>query len=177
MSTKTNWYDNLIDFVKQKISVVFWFFICSVILLFSSDKFLKLIYLDVFVNYVGPIIGFIFIASGALLLINLFILGKNKFIRHKEIERKKKLLKELRELFEIEELTSRFKSQEDCISWSNLVAPLLKFNEQYYANFVSNSHQINIIGFSGTRFGSLVNIMKSQLEMAIVELKNELNNQ
>lgn len=130
MSAKIDWYDKLIDFAKQNISVIFWFFICSVVLLFSPDKFLTLIYLDVFVNYVGPIIGFIFIASGALLLINLFIWGKNKFIRHKEIERKKKLLKELRELFEIEELITGFKSQEDCIRWSNLVAPLLKFNEQ-----------------------------------------------
>ena len=174
MNMKFDWYDKLIDFAKQKISVVFWFFICSVILLFSPDKFLKLIYLDIIVNYIGPIIGFIFIASGILLLINLFIWGKNKYIKQKETESKRKLLEELTELFEIDELTNGFNSQNECIRWSNMVAPLLRFNEQYYANFISNSHQINVIGLSARRFGALVNIMKSQLEMAITELENEL---
>lgn len=176
MSINLDWYDKLVDFAKQKISVVFWFFICSAILLFSPDKLLKLIYLDVVVSYIGPILGFVFLASGILLLINTFIWCKNKYLKHKEIESKKKILNELIELFEIEEVTSGFKSQDDCIKWSNLVAPLLRFNEQYYANFIANSHRINNIGISGRTAGSLVNTMKSQVEMAITELENELNN-
>ena len=174
MSIKFEWYDKLIDFANQKISVVFWFFICSVILLFTPDKFLKLIYLDYVVNYIGTIIGFIFIASGVLLLINLFIWGMNKYIKQKETESKRKLLKKLTKLFEIDELANGFKSQNECIKWSNMVAPLLRFNEQYYVNFMTNSHQINVFGLSSRRSGALVNTMKSQLEMAIKELENDL---
>ncbi|MCH7928717.1 MAG: superinfection exclusion B family protein [Candidatus Dadabacteria bacterium] len=175
MSINLDWYDKLVDFAKQKISVVFWFFICSAILLFSPDKLLELIYLDVVVSYIGPVIGFIFLASGILLLINLFIYGKNKYIKSNEVKSKKKLLKELKELYEIEAVNSGFKSQKDCIMWSNSVAPLLKFNEQYYANFMTNSHAINNQGMRGDLPASLFNTMKSQVEMAITELENELS--
>ena len=170
MNIKLDWYDKLVDFSKQKIRFVFWFFICSVVLLFSPDESLKLIYLDVVVSTIGPVIGFIFLGSGILLLINLFIYGKNKFIKSKDVKSKKKLLKDLTELYEIETVTSGFKSQQDCIKWSNSVAPLLKFNEQYYANFMTSSHTINNEGIRGDLPASLFNTMKSQVEMAIAEL-------
>ena len=106
--------------------------------------------------------------------LNLFIYGKNKFIKSKDVKSKKKLLKDLTELYEIETVTSGFKSQQDCIKWSNSVAPLLKFNEQYYANFMTSSHTINNEGIRGNLPASLFNTMKSQVEMAIAELENEL---
>ena len=55
------------------------------------------------------------------------------------------------------------------------VAPLLQFDSQYYANFCANSHHINIKGLSANHHTSCLNQMKSQVEMAIQELKNELN--
>lgn len=84
---------------------------------------------------------------------------------------KKILLKKLEDLFNIKELTTGFKSQAEAISWSNKVAPLLKFvNPQYYYNFIQNSHKINLNLSSYTLIPAF-NVMKSQVEMAIEELK------
>jgi hypothetical protein len=45
---------------------------------------------------------------------------------------KKKILEKLEALFDLDEVKKGFASQEDCIDWGNKVAPLLKFNPQYY---------------------------------------------
>lgn len=84
---------------------------------------------------------------------------------------KKLLFKKLTDLFELEELNKGFKSQDAAISWSNKVAPLLKFiNPQYYSNFIHNSHKLNLNLSNYTTIPTL-KIMKSQIEMAIEELK------
>ena len=83
---------------------------------------------------------------------------------------KKLLLKKLEELFQIKKVRGGFKSQQDAISWSNKVAPLLQFNQQYYVNFMQNAYNLNLNLSSYTIIPSL-NIMKSQIEMAIEELK------
>lgn len=83
---------------------------------------------------------------------------------------KRILLKKLEDLFQKKEITEGFKSQQDAISWSNKAAPLLKFNQQYYINFIQNAHNLNLNLSSYTIIPSL-NIMKSQIEMAIEELK------
>jgi hypothetical protein len=83
---------------------------------------------------------------------------------------KKVLLQKLEKLFNIKELSEGFKSQQDAISWSNKVAPLLQFNPQYYHNFIQNSHKLNL-SLSSYTLKPAFNIMKSQLEMAIEELR------
>jgi hypothetical protein len=84
---------------------------------------------------------------------------------------KKQILRRLLDLFEIKELKEGFESQDEAIGWSNKVAPLLKFVDlQYYENFVMNSHKLNL-GLSSHSLIPALNIMKSQMEMAIEELK------
>jgi len=80
------------------------------------------------------------------------------------------LLRKLEEFFSMREVTHGFKSREDCLSWVNKVAPLLKFNEQYYANFVEYSHRLNL-DLSGTGLAQALRIARSQVQMAIEELK------
>ena len=83
---------------------------------------------------------------------------------------KQKILEKLEELYGLKEVTEGFSSQAACIEWSNKVAPLLKFNEQYYVNFMQNAHKINL-PLSSYTLGPALNIMKSQVKMAIEELK------
>ncbi len=81
------------------------------------------------------------------------------------------ILKRLQELFTIRELTEGFPDQQSAISWSNKVAPLLQLvSSQYYLNFIQNSHMLNL-NLSSYSIIPALNIMKSQMEMAIEELK------
>ena len=84
---------------------------------------------------------------------------------------KKKLLIKLEDYFNRRELTAGFESQAKARSWANKVAPLLKFVDmQYYQNFVVYSHKLNL-NLSNVTLIPAMNIMKSQLEMAIEDLK------
>jgi len=85
---------------------------------------------------------------------------------------KKKLLQKLKALLEMKEVKDGFPSQQACIDWANKVAPLLKFNQQYYINFMQNAHKMNLKLSSHTLVPAF-NIMVSQLKMAINELENE----
>ena len=87
---------------------------------------------------------------------------------------KKALLKKLEELYGLKEVKDGFPTQQDCLDWSNKVAPLLKFNKQYYANFATNAHKMNL-PLSSFTLESAFNIMVSQLQMAIEELKNDID--
>lgn len=81
------------------------------------------------------------------------------------------LLKRLEELFLQPEVTKGFRSRENCIEWANRVAPLLKFvDQQYYMNFMVNSHKLNLDVSSYTIVPAW-NIMRSQVQMAIEELR------
>lgn len=90
----------------------------------------------------------------------------------KERERKLILLNKLEELYKARNATEV--SQEVCLHWANKVAPLLHFNEQYYANFINNSHKINL-DLSSYTIVPAIKIMISQVELAIEELRNDLN--
>ncbi|MFQ6126484.1 MAG: hypothetical protein ACE5R6_18005 [Candidatus Heimdallarchaeota archaeon] len=84
---------------------------------------------------------------------------------------KNSLLQKLKKLFEIKEVKEGFPSQQACIEWANKVAPLLKFNQQYYVNFIQNAHKMNL-NLSSYTLEPAFNIMVSQLQMAINELEN-----
>jgi len=86
---------------------------------------------------------------------------------------KKKILEKLEALFNLDEVKKGFASQEDCIDWGNKVAPLLKFNPQYYYNFLQNQHKMNL-PLSSYTLGPALNVMRSQVQMAIEDLKAEL---
>jgi len=168
------WFGKLIDFAKQKPIVVFWFFICSTLLLFTPNNYLKIIHLDGLANNIAPVLGLIFLLSGILASIHMFNSGKQYFQKRQELNKKRHILAQLEKLYSINEVKSGFKSQQDCISWSNKVAPFLNFNEQYYLNFLQSSHRLNIKNISGDLATSLFSTMTSQVEMAIEELKNDL---
>lgn len=87
---------------------------------------------------------------------------------------KKDSLKRLEDLYEIREIKEGFNSVEEIISWSNKVAPLLKkVDKHYYYNFIANSHKFNLPLSSHTLKPAL-RIMISQVEMAIEELKFQI---
>ena len=71
------------------------------------------------------------------------------------------------------EVREGFPSQQACINWANKVAPLLKFNQQYYINFLQNAHKLNL-PLSSSILGPAFKVMVSQLQMAIEELKMDI---
>ncbi len=84
---------------------------------------------------------------------------------------KKKLLQKLKILFEMKEVKEGFPSQQTCFDWVNKVAPLLKFNQQYYVNFMQKAYLLNL-NLSTYTLVPAFNIMVSQLHMAINDLEN-----
>lgn len=68
-----------------------------------------------------------------------------------------------------------FDSQQDCIGWSNRVAPLLSFNRRYQKAFLEYAHIINVPTLSAMTYGNAVSHMVSILKQAIVELENGLS--
>jgi hypothetical protein len=64
-----------------------------------------------------------------------------------------------------------FKDQPEIVSWANRIAPILeRINPQYYANFIGQSFKFSMRLSSDTLLPAF-NIMHSQVEMAIEELK------
>jgi hypothetical protein len=89
---------------------------------------------------------------------------------------KRQILKKLEELYNIKEVKEGFPSQQACINWANKVAPLLKFNQQYYYNFLQNAHKINL-PLSSYTLGPALKVMESQVQMAIEELRLAIDNE
>ncbi len=88
---------------------------------------------------------------------------------------KKENLTELKALFNIPEVKKGFKSQDECLSWIAKVAPLLKFNDQYYKVFYEESIYLSDSRLSAGLLGSKLKRMINQVEMAIEELKIEVS--
>lgn len=85
---------------------------------------------------------------------------------------KKELLTRLESL--LKKQKEGFNSQQEAISWSNKVAPLLKrIDLQYYYNFIHYSHKLNL-SLSSQTIAPALNIMGSQIEMAIEEIKIQI---
>lgn len=83
---------------------------------------------------------------------------------------KKILLQKLEKLFE---MMGKFesKSNDEIVTWANQVAPILKLiNKQYYANFIGYAHRFNL-NLSIYTLKPSFNVMRSQVQMAIEELK------
>ena len=80
------------------------------------------------------------------------------------------ILKRLEELFSKKEVKEGFPSREACLEWTNKVAPLLKFNEEYHQAFVQNA-QILCIDVSSSTIEPTFRAMVNQVQMAIEELR------
>lgn len=169
-----NMYDKLIDFAQQKNKNVVWVFLCSSVLIFVPKSYLKVLNLNDLHEYIEVIVGFIFLISCILIIINITIWGQSEYADHRDVIKRKKLLLKLRNLSAAKELEGAIESFDTLISWSNRVAPLLEFNEQYYFDFSEAASRMNTKNLSKGLYGSAWNVMKSQLEMAIEKLKNEL---
>ncbi len=84
---------------------------------------------------------------------------------------KKELLKRLEAYYSLPEVEDGFPTQQACISWSNKVGELLKrAGTGYYQNFMSQAVKMNL-NLSSYTLVPAFNIMKSQLEQAIENLK------
>lgn len=71
-------------------------------------------------------------------------------------------------------ISAPFKSQDDCISWANSVAPLLKFDPDKHSAFLQQASIINIPTLSGNTYGMAARQMVGITKQAIVELEHGL---
>jgi hypothetical protein len=179
-----DWFTNSLKTIKEQspyYNLAFAIVCCFILLLpifFSTatlDKIPEIIaWRQKYMPYISIVFVILCVFGGGQVIKKVADVIKRKKQLSKLRKEKQSLLSQLDTLYK--QSQEQFKTQESCIQWSNKVAPLLQFNSQYYANFLSSSHRINIKGISGIMAKSLVNIMKSQLEMAIEELKNDLEN-
>ncbi len=170
------WFVKLLDFATKTTTLIACVFLCSAILLFSPQQYLRLIRLDKLVETFGPevwpILGLLFLLSGVLIAIKLSIFCKNQYDKFIDRKRKKERLSQLTELSRT--ASSGLRSYEDRIRWATSVAPLLKFNEQYYLNFTENFHHINNENAPPTFIKPIIITMKSEVDKAIADLGHEL---
>ncbi|MGH8612732.1 MAG: hypothetical protein ACREYF_12060 [Gammaproteobacteria bacterium] len=80
------------------------------------------------------------------------------------------ILHRLEELFRAKEVEVGFPSQRACLSWTNKVAPLLRFDARYYDAF---THGLQIISTNVSSYTTepTFRAMLSQVEIAIEQLK------
>lgn len=177
-----DWFTNFLKTIKEQspyynmaFAIVF-FFILFLPIFFSTaalDKIPEFItWRQKYLPYISIVFVVFCVFGGGQLIKKIVNFIRRKKELSKLMKEKQSLLLKLTTLYN--QSQKQFKTRDACIQWSNMVAPLLQFNNQYYSNFLASSHQINIKGLSGTLATSLINIMKSQLEMAIEELKNDL---
>jgi hypothetical protein len=89
---------------------------------------------------------------------------------------KKDRLAKLEALYSKPEVTAGFPSQQACLTWANQVAPLLNFNALYHEPFL---HYLQIISLplSTHTVGPAFQNMLNQVQMAVVELKQEVESE
>jgi len=87
---------------------------------------------------------------------------------------KKEVLAKLVSLYEQKEVILK-SSQEEFMSWCCKFPALLKFNRIYYLTFLDKYNRL-LAGVSSSLSKALLRMMFSQVEMAIEELKNEIDN-
>ena len=77
---------------------------------------------------------------------------------------------ELERLLAIPQVRQGFPSKDDALCWANEVAPLLRFNEEYYINFVHPLHELHA-NISSYSIEPRWRLMLTQVERAIADLK------
>ncbi|MCX5808205.1 MAG: hypothetical protein NTX36_02325 [Proteobacteria bacterium] len=87
----------------------------------------------------------------------------------------KERLKKLKELkIERRESGSFFKSADDCMIWIDNVAPLLKYDEDHYNNFLNHAKVVRITQLSAQTLMPHINSMVGIVNQAIIELENKI---
>jgi len=81
-------------------------------------------------------------------------------------------LVKLKKLATLPELDKGFPSQQACIAWSNDVAPLLRFRDEYYEKFVHYAQYINHTGLSSATVEPALNNMISITKQAVIDLES-----
>lgn len=81
-------------------------------------------------------------------------------------------LEKLKRLATLPELDNGFPSQQACIAWSNEVAPLLRFRNEYYERFVHFAQFINHTGLSSATLEPALNNMISIARQAVFDLES-----
>jgi hypothetical protein len=81
-----------------------------------------------------------------------------------------KILEKLIELIKDPSIIDGYESNDVLISWASKVAPLLQYNPQYQSKFISYQ-EIAIVSHLKVQTRQAVQLMKSQVNMAIEELK------
>ena len=61
------------------------------------------------------------------------------------------------------------------MSWVDHVAPLLKYNNEHYSLFMDAALKVSVPGISSRTAIPCLNIMKSVVNRAIIELENNIN--
>lgn len=180
-----NWLTNLLKTIKEQspyynmaFSAILFFILFLPI--FLSAETLKTIpeivaFRGKYLAYIGIAFVIFFVFGIGQLIKKNIDHYKDKKVRKIRLRNKQNLLLELEKLYKNGDVRKDWKTQQDCIDWSNKVAPLLQFNNQYYSNFITYAHRINITGLSSLTIKPVINIMLSQVQMAIEELKNDLN--
>lgn len=86
---------------------------------------------------------------------------------------KRERLARLEELFQIQEVTSGFLTQQAGLSWANQVAPLLNFNPAYHRPFL---YYLQVVSHNVSNYTAepAFRNMLNQVQMAIEELRNDL---
>ncbi len=67
-----------------------------------------------------------------------------------------------------------FKSADECMSWINNVAPLLKYDETHYNDFLEHADVVRITSLSANTLMPHLNSMLGIVNQAIIELENKI---
>lgn len=67
-----------------------------------------------------------------------------------------------------------FKTHKYLLSWIDKVAPLLKYSNEHYSTFMNAANKVMIPGISSQTGVPCLNIMKSTVNRAIIELENDI---
>jgi ankyrin repeat protein len=86
----------------------------------------------------------------------------------------KEHLEKLKQFQITEKNESVLYSHKNFLSWIDNVAPLLKYDTQHYNNFVKSARTASVRGLSSRAITYYLNIAKSIVNQAIIELENDI---
>ena len=86
----------------------------------------------------------------------------------------KERLRRLKELKIERREGALFKSANDCMVWIDNVAPLLKYDQQHYSNFLAHAQYVRVTTLSADLIMSHLNSMIGIVDQAVIELENRI---
>lgn len=86
----------------------------------------------------------------------------------------RKRLQKLKELTIERREGPLFKSANDCMVWIDIVAPLLKYDEEHYNNFLTHAQYVRITSLSADTIMPHLHSMIGIVNQAVIELENKI---